>query len=211
MSSLKTLDGTITIISGSSRCGKTAKAAEIVRGYPGTVFVWDVEAQFCEMPGFQKIVKFSELMEVIKTGKRGKFAIVPGIGKSLKEQFKVLCYSARHYSQFIAPCLLVAEELADVESQGKASQEWGMCIRRGLKRGLSIVAISQRWAEADKTAMGNATRFLIFRAASAKDAQYICERSGADLATVTGLKPLEYVEFDTFTRQGLKKMLKFKK
>lgn len=50
------------------------------------------------------------------------------------------------------PTVVIAEEVADVTNQGKASGAWGQLVRRGGKYGLTIYAVAQSPAEVDKTA-----------------------------------------------------------
>ena len=90
----------------------------------------------------------------------------------------------------------IAEELADVTTTAKAPGHWGVLIRRGLKRGLTLFCISQRWAEADKTAFGNASEFVCFMAASFDDVKYLERKTRIPGATLEGLRPLEYVRYE---------------
>ena len=72
---------------------------------------------------------------------------------------------------------------------------WGLLLRRGLKRGISIYAISQRWAEADKTAIGNASEFVLFRMSSGDDIAYMSRKTRVPVADLENLKPLEFVRY----------------
>lgn len=194
--SLETKDGQLVIISGSSRCGKTVKTTRLVRGFE-TVFVWDIEAQWCKQKGYKKINSLSELKKLVKAGTRGRFAYVSG--GNLKAEFELFCMCVSYYGTFHGQCAVVAEELADVTSTAKAGDNWGMLCRRGLKRGISIFAISQRWAEADKTALGNATDFYLFRMASGSDIEYMSKKTRVPISRLELLKPLEYVHFNALT------------
>ncbi|MES2637415.1 MAG: hypothetical protein V4605_08835 [Pseudomonadota bacterium] len=194
---LQTNDGKLIIISGSSRCGKTVKSTRLVRGFDA-VFVWDIEAQWCKQKGYQKISDMAQLRKIVQNGKKGKYAYVSQ--GNIRADFELFCMCVMYFGSFYGACAVVAEELADVTSISKAAEHWGMLCRRGLKRGISIFAISQRWAEADKTAFGNATDFYLFRQSTIKDAKYMSERTGVDLERIKNLAPLEYLHYNPFTK-----------
>lgn len=189
---LQTKDGQLVIISGSSRCGKTTKTERLVRPFK-TVFVWDIEAQWCKLRGFTKVTSLVQLKKLVKAGKTGKFAYVSN--GNIKAEFELFCMCVLFYGSHFGECAIVAEELADVTSIGKAGDCWGMLCRRGMKREISIFAISQRWAEADKTAFGNATEFYIFMQSSEDDARYMSKKTGIDVARIGALNKLEYLHF----------------
>lgn len=190
---LATKDGRLTIVSGSSRCGKTVKTHRLARGFK-TVFVWDIEAQWCKQQGFKKITSLVELKKLVKEGRAGKYAYVSA--GNIKREFELFCMCVMFYGVHYGECAIVAEELADVTSVAKAGECWGMLCRRGLKRGISIFAISQRWAEADKTALGNATDFYLFRMASGSDIEYMSKKTRVSVERLEKLKPLEYIHYD---------------
>ncbi|MDD2932755.1 MAG: hypothetical protein PHO76_02610 [Methylotenera sp.] len=193
---LATNDGRLVIVSGSSRCGKTAKTVRMVKPFK-TVFVWDIEAQWCNQKGFKKITSLAELKKIVIAGKAGKYAYVSG--GNIKAEFEAFCKCVFHYGAYFGICAVVAEELADVTTTAKAPEGWGILCRRGLKRGITIFAISQRWAEADKTALGNATNFYLFRMASGSDIDYMSKKTRVEYRRLEGLKPLEYIHYDALT------------
>ena len=90
-----------------------------------------------------------------------------------------------------------------------APAKWGALVRRGLKRGVTIYAISQRWAEADKTALGNASEFVIFRQSSADDVRYLARKTRVPAAEIDALKPLEFVRYDAMTQTHTRGALRF--
>lgn len=98
-------------------------------------------------------------------------------GDDLKREFDFWAGCAFYWGRYLGACDVIGEELADTTSPGKAPGNWGMLLRRGLKRGINIYAISQRWAEADKTAIGNATEFVCFAMSSAEDVDYLSRKT----------------------------------
>lgn len=187
---MKTEDGRLVIVSGASRSGKTAWVRQQTKA-ARRVIVWDIEAQWCELPGFRKVTTQAELFEA--SGKPGpaRLAYVAG-GADLRAEFNFWAACVMLWGRYRGGCVAIAEELADVSTPAKAPQEWGMLLRRGLKRGITIYAISQRWAEADKTAIGNASEFVIFRAAG-DDVAYISRKARVAVDDVAGLVQLEYI------------------
>lgn len=193
---MKTQDGRLFVISGASRSGKTAwvrkNIARIKR-----VWAWDPEAQWCELPGWVKVTDRKQLLELAQKPGPQKVAFVAG--GDLKDAFDFwagcVFYAGRHVQALDA----VAEELADVTTQSKAPGSWGILVRRGLKRGISLYCISQRWAEADKTAFGNASDFVIFRASSGDDARYLARKTRVPEAQINALVPLQFVQMDALT------------
>lgn len=187
---MQTDDGRLVIVSGASRSGKTAWVRRQVEKLP-RVLVWDIEAQWCELRGFRKVSTRAELFDAVQKTGPARLAYVAG-GDDLRVEFNYWAACVMLWGRYRGGCVAVAEELADVSTPAKAPQEWGILLRRGLKRGISIYAISQRWAEADKTAIGNASEFVVFRAAG-DDVQYIARKSRLPLEAVEALAPLEFI------------------
>lgn len=207
---MKTVDGKIYIFSGASRTGKSAKAVQVVNALKAkAVFVWDIEAQWCALPGYKKVTSLAELKKIVKEGRAGKFAFVY-VGVDMQEGFNLFCACVFHYAQYFGECVCVSEELADVTTVAKAPQYWGMLVRRGLKRGLSIIAISQRWQEADKTAIGNASEMFIFTPSTMKDAAYIASTIGQAANEVSQLPQFSFMHWVKFKGVSVGK-LTFKK
>lgn len=187
---MKTEDGRLVIVSGASRSGKTAWVRQQTKA-ARRVIVWDIEAQWCELPGFRKVTTQAELFEAAGKPGPARLAYVAS-GADLRAEFNFWAACVMLWGRYRGGCVAVAEELADVSTPAKAPQEWGILLRRGLKRGITIYAISQRWAEADKTAIGNASEFVIFRAAG-DDVAYISRKARVGVDDVAGLVPLEYI------------------
>lgn len=82
---------------------------------------------------------------------------------------------------------VVIEETSDVTTPGKAPEHYGVLIRRGLKYGCSIYAISQRPAESDKTTFGNAGMVHCCRLSLPRDVRYMAEVMGCDPGHIAAL------------------------
>lgn len=203
---MKTEDGRIVVVSGASRSGKTAMVRKLL-AKARRIWAWDPEDQWAQLPGFVRVTNRKQLAAAMATKGPQKIAYVTG--GDLKEEFNFLCQCAMYAGRYVAPMNVIAEELADVTSQSKAPGHWGILIRRGLKRGISIYPISQRWAEADKTAMGNASDFILFRCATGDDAAYLERKTGVPATELATMKPLYWIKKDNLTGQITRGKLTF--
>ena len=199
-------DGSLVVIGGASRCGKTEYVKREVRK-AARVIAWDCEDQFSRLPGWVRVTTRAGLSEYAKSKASFKVAYVAGGALAAEFNFWALCvfFAGRH----VAPLVCVAEELADVTTPSKAPGNWGILLRRGLKRGITIYAISQRWSEADKTAVGNASEFVLFRQSSLDDVRYLSKKTGLPVDVLSGLKPLQYVKYSPITGRSVRGMVKF--
>ena len=203
---MKTQDGRLYVIAGASRSGKTAwtrkQTARVRR-----VWAWDPEAQWCELPGWKKASTRAELLQYAQRPGPQKVAFVAG--GELKEDFDFWAGAVMYAGRYVAPLDAIAEELADVTTPSKAPGKWGILLRRGLKRGISLWCISQRWSEADKTAVGNATDFVIFRQSSGDDVAYLARKTRVALDEINGLVPLQFVHMNALTGDISRGKLRF--
>lgn len=190
---MKTSDGRLVVVSGASRSGKTAWVKKQT-ATERRVLAWDPEDQWAQLKGFVKVTSRRQLYQAAITPGPMKIAYVAG--GDLKAEFDFWSQIVMYAGRYIAPLVAIAEELADVTTPSKAPGNWGILLRRGLKRGITIYAISQRWSEADKTAVGNASAFAMFRQASGDDVLYLSKKTRVPADRLEGLKPLEFVYYD---------------
>ncbi|WP_395137278.1 hypothetical protein [Schlegelella aquatica] len=193
---MKTQDGRLYVIAGASRSGKTAwTRKQTVKAR--RVFAWDPEDQWAQLPGFRKVTKRAELLHAAQQSGPLKVAFVAG--GNLAEAFDFWAGCVMYAGRYVGPLDAIAEELADVTTPAKAPGNWGILLRRGLKRGISIWCISQRWSEADKTAVGNASDFVVFRQSSGDDVRYLARKTRIPEAEIEALAPLQFVHMDALT------------
>lgn len=183
---MKTQDGKLIVIGGASRSGKTAYTKEAVGAF-NRVFAYDPEDQWARLPGWKRITTKAELLKASQTPGPGKYAYVAG--GDLVAAFDYWAGCVMYAGRYVGPLACIAEELADVTTPSKAPGNWGILIRRGLKRGITIFAISQRWAEADKTAFGNASQYVIFRLSSGDDIRYFSRKTRIPEDEIAALLP----------------------
>lgn len=182
---MKTQDGRLYVIAGASRSGKTAWVVRSIKGQ-ARLLAWDPENQWADLPGWSKVTTRRELMAAAKTPGPLKVAYVAGGNMTAEFNYWAAC--VMYAGRYVGPLSAIAEELADVTTPSKAPGDWGILLRRGLKRGITIYAISQRWAEADKTAVGNASNFVCFSMSSGDDVAYMARKTGVSVAELGGLK-----------------------
>lgn len=190
---MKTDDGRLIVIGGASRSGKTAytrKRTATAR----RVFAWDPEDQWAQIRGWLKATNRAQLLALAQ--QRGDLRVAYVAGGNLADEFNFWAGCVMHAGRYFEPLTCIAEELADVTAPAKAPGEWGILIRRGLKRGITIYAISQRWQEADKTAFDNASEYVFFRQANPKARAYVADRTGIPLDQIPET-PLLYCRKDS--------------
>lgn len=202
---MKTNDGRLIVIGGASRSGKTAYVRKAT-AKDRRIFAWDVEGQWAELPGWVKVTTREALMAAAHSAAAQRVAYVAG--GDLAEEFNFWSACVQYAGRYVAPLVAIAEELADVSSQAKAPAKWGILLRRGLKRGITIYAISQRWQEADKTAVGNASEFVFFRQNGPEAARYLSRKTGIPETEIPSV-PLEFVKFDPTNGNILHSKLRF--
>lgn len=186
---MQTSDGRLIVVAGASRSGKTVYTLRQVKSEK-RVLAYDPEAQWCELRGWLKVTTRAQLWALCQKPGPLRVAFVPG--GDIKEAFDFFCAAAYYAGRYCGSLSVVAEELADVTTASKAPGNWGILLRRGLKRGITIYAISQRWAEADKTAIGNASEYVCF-AQRGDDVGYMSKKTRIPMSTLEALRPLDWV------------------
>ena len=203
---MQTQDGRLIVVSGATRSGKTAWTKKQLQR-ARRVTAWDPEDQWAQLPGWTKATTRTQLAEALS--KKGPVKVAYVAGGKLADEFNFWAQVVMYAGRYVEPLDAIAEELADVTTVAKAPEHWGILIRRGLKRGITIYAISQRWAEADKTTVGNASRFVMFRQSSGDDVAYLARKTRVQVEKLDGLKQLEFVEKCAITGTETEGKLKF--
>lgn len=185
------LDGRLVLVTGSSRSGKTAWVAQQVDRY-GPLLVWDSVGEWSDRYGCKRIGSVRGLADAV-TGPAGagRLALDVPVTAGNFEAFARLAMIAAKLRDGLR---IVVEELADVTTPGKAPAAWGELCRKGLRYGPEIFAITQRPAESDKTAAGNASLIHAHRMALARDRAYMAALLDVPVSRVEKLAPLEYLE-----------------
>lgn len=195
------LDANITLVTGQSGSGKTVYVKRRLEKCR-RVIVWDVKGEYASEPGFMRVETAGELARVLAAGQHARIAFVP---RSMT-LFDHWCKCAYAWGD----CAVVAEELADVTTPGKAPEGWGWVLRRGRERRLVVFGITQRPSESDKTILGNATTIHVCAMARADDRKYMARELDVPQAVVDGLNlgNLEWIEKDLRLRKITRGSLK---
>lgn len=179
----------ITVVIGSSGSGKTAWTGQRVSG-SRRLLVWDAVGDFWpRLPGVQCFSSRAQLVDAVLSAGRGgagRFVFMP----QTLDVFGWWCAVALAWGR----CSVVAEELADVTSPGKAPDGWGQLVRRGRHAHIDLYAITQRPAESDKTVMGNATGYHVGFLRRPGDRLYMSKELGLPVEVLDNMQPLDYVD-----------------
>ncbi len=191
---LQTNDGRLTVVAGESRSGKSASVIrDFKRRKIQRAVAWDPDGEWGKMPGWVQVHDLRDIAKALTKPGGAKVAFQPPMfyPRELFEDFCRVCFAlGDFYARRGVPLGVVLEEVADVSNPGKATASLGAILRRGLKRYMFIYPVSQRWAEADKTALGNATDFILC-SMSPEDAIYMAKKTGIPVEQLRELRKIE--------------------
>lgn len=185
-------EGKLYAVAGASRSGKTLWTAQQV-ARARRLLVWDLLGEWSSRYRCARVATFDELVARIEQPARLAFHR-PG----MVEDFETFCRLAFCWLR-LAPGALVIEETATVTHAGKAPPAWGDVVRMSLRYGVELYALTQRPAESDKTAFGNASVVHAGRFTLPRDRAAIAEYLDVPVAAVAALRPLEWIERDHVT------------
>ncbi|HEX5339815.1 MAG TPA: hypothetical protein VFX47_02930 [Gammaproteobacteria bacterium] len=181
-------DGVLVAVSGQSRWGKTASVLHETAKHQ-RVIVWDARGEYPARGSFERIGSIRALVARLAP-ERGP-ARIAYCGRM--SEFDAWARCAYLWGQ-LWPCTVIADELADVTSPGKAPDGWGQLVRKGLYFGIHIYAITHRPAESDKTVFGNATLLRCFGLRRAGDREYMARELDVSPERIASLQKLEYIQ-----------------
>ena len=189
-------EGQLSVVSGSSRNGKTVYVKRMLEKF-SRVLVWDVDGEYTA--GFISVDEIGVLLNILKNRKNEniKIAFRP---KNI-DVFDMFCMVAIAWGSDVDALAVVVEETADVTSPGKAPANFRVLIGRGMKRGISLFCVTQRPSESDKTSLGNAKKIVTFYMTRAQDREYMAREMGCDAGDIEGLAKLHYLEKDVDARK----------
>jgi hypothetical protein len=187
-------DGRLIAVAGGSRSGKTVWTAQQLQKTP-RLFGWDwPKGEWGRVYRCRRVTTYRELLRYAVPGAPvARIAFHPGAIDDPAEAFERWARLAFVYIQAHGGPVF-AEELASVTSAGKAPAAWGNICRMGMGYGSDIYAITQRPAESDKTALGNAVVIHSGRFNTPRDRVTMAEYLDVDVGAVKSLKPLEFLE-----------------
>lgn len=184
-------DERLVAVTGASRSGKTHWTAQQLAGVD-RLLVWDYKCEWNIRYRCRRLRTWSELREACKsTAPAARLAFHCEYMDA--DAFDLFCRYAWLWARQ-AEGTLVIEETASVTSPGKAPRAWGEILRMGLGYGCSVYALTQRPAESDKTALGNASIVHCHRMGTLTDRKYMAQLLDVDVSMVQALKPREWIE-----------------
>lgn len=194
-------DGELTVVAGKSRSGKTFLTAKAVRAEP-RLLVWDSMAEWADK--FHcLVVPDARGLHAIATGAMdGRYSCAWPVTPVNFDRFCRLAWVwLRACAADNRSVALVVEELADVSPPGKAPPAWGEIVRKGLRFGPRIHALTQRPAESDKTVIGNATVIRCHAMKRVNDRRAMAQDMGIDQSLIDRLDftKRQWVELDDRT------------
>ncbi|WP_311568401.1 hypothetical protein [Photobacterium arenosum] len=182
-----TLEAQHEYICGATGAGKSSHVKRVI-DKAKRVIVWDPDDEYTGA-GWVRCSSAVELLDWLHRHPAGnlKIAFVAGGQKA----FEFWCKAAFAWGY----CVAVAEEIADVTTPAKAPPAWGTLSRRGRKRGIKVMAVTQRPAEADKTILTQAAIIRAGLQGRDPDRMAIAREMNISVDVISNLKPLDYVEF----------------
>jgi hypothetical protein len=184
------------LVTGATRSGKTTWTAAQVAS-SRRLLVWDGTGDGDQAYNARLVRDPLELRELVRGAPR--LDRVAYSRPVTLEEFDYFCRVAWIWIRQ-ARGDLVLEELADVTRPGKAPVAWGEIVRKGLRYGPRVFALTQRPTECDSTVRGNPTRVHSHRVPYPRDRALVADLLGVDVAEVAKLRPFEWLERDAWGR-----------
>lgn len=174
------------LVIGTSGSGKTSWVKSWALKGP-RVIAWDPDCDY-DLP---RVHSAAALARVLIAAKGGQVKVALSVDPT-PARFEEFCRVVWAYICSSRPCVVIAEEIADVTPPGKAGVYWGMLCRRGRKYGAQLVAVTQRPAECDKTIYSQAATKWVGVLDNEIDRKRLAGLLSLRVDDLTALHPLEY-------------------
>lgn len=192
MSNKKRIDTSLTAqheyICGTTGAGKSSHVKRAIDKAP-RVAVFDPDDEYGDQPGFVRVTSARQFLDYLYRNPAGRLKIAfvsEGAGA-----FDFWCNAVFAWGH----CVAVAEEIADVTTPAKAPPAWGRLLRRGRKRDIKVMAVTQRPAEADKTALSQAAIIRTGLLGRDADRVSVAREMNINPDELAGLVQLDWVAF----------------
>jgi hypothetical protein len=190
-------DGSLYVATGASRTGKTTWVEQRTRA-TRRMLVWDSADEWSWRFNCRRVESVFELAQLVKPG--APASRIAFCAQVTAENFAAWCKLAWIFIRADVGTLVV-EELSDVTHPGKAPVFWGEIVRKGLRYGPEIYALTQRPSESDKTVFGNASVLHTHQLDRVDDGKQMARELRVDQALVDALKPYQWIERDRRSKQ----------
>ena len=203
-------DGLIIVVVGSTGSGKSQWVRQQIKN-ARRLWVWDVKPEYYTLPGSVVVRSAGDVLAAAQQKNNQRVLCVMPPTPANFEWWSRCAYLAAR----IKPITVVAEEIADVTSPGKAPLHWGQLVRKVRATSSDLYVITQRPAESDKTAIGNASLFHVGRISRKKDRVYMAAEldiKESDLAALTSDETgAFFIEKNTLSLKITRGRITFKK
>jgi hypothetical protein len=189
-------DGSLYVVTGASRTGKTTWVDARTRA-ARRLLVWDSADEWSWRFNCRRVDSVFGLAQAVKPG--ANVARLAYCAPVTQESFAAFCRLAWVFIRADVGTLVI-EELADVTTPGKAPTYWGEIVRKGLRYGPEIYALTQRPSESDKTVFGNASVIHTHQMDRVDDAKYMAKELRVEVSLMDALRPYHWVERDRRTK-----------
>ncbi|GAA5133111.1 ATP-binding protein [Thalassotalea piscium] len=174
---------------GNSGTGKSANI-KVKLSHCERAIIFDPDDEYHTEKGVIRVESPNQLIALLKANANSSLKVA-FVAEGLKA-FEFWANAAFAWKN----CLAIAEEIADVTTAAKAPPCWGKLIRRGRKYGITICAVTQRPAEADKTILSNAAFIRTGALGRLNDRQAVAKEIDIHYDEIARLKPLDWIEFN---------------
>lgn len=185
VSPFKIKSGKLISVNGRSRSGKTFQVLRLLAEHERGL-IWDIEQDYAVD---YRAFTLRELTGLIQKHKGKKVFI--GYSGALAD-IGGFCERAFAYISMMGAAgkrsVIVCEETSDFTNPNWAPKEYAELLRKGLKRGADLICVTQRLAESDKTAIGNASVVHVSALKLAADRKRLCAETDMPLSVIAGLR-----------------------
>ena len=172
-------------ICGKTRSGKTYFARSLIRGFKKYI-IYDPDLEYSEI-GFV-VHNLSDFKRAVS--EKSKIVYQP---KSYgQEEFIEVC---RFIFENLTNVLFAVDEIADLAPNNAIPQEYALIIRRGGKRGIGSIAITQRIAECHKTPIAQAEHIISFYQFLENDVKRLKDHIGEEAEKTKELQKHHFLYF----------------
>lgn len=193
------LKAEIFVVTGSSGSGKSSIVKKRLARHKRAI-IFDPDDEYGKEKGVCTATSVSDLVDKIEATKGGAMKI--RIVARTPQAFGAVCNIAFAWGN----CLFIAEELAGENrtTPSKAPPDWHKIVSRGRKRGITVIGVTQRIAESDKTIIGNASHIFAGRMTRSADRKLIAREIDLPDFTLAGLRDLQFIVADMRSHERFK-------
>ncbi|MEC4091144.1 ATP-binding protein [Pseudoalteromonas rubra] len=185
------------LIVGASGSGKSAFLRQTVDFKQPRIVAWDPEEDYA-LPRVRSIEAFVKLAKKAGFGPIRCAVTVPPTEEAF-EQWADVVFRIAHAA---APMTVIADEIADVTRVAKAPPNWGQVSRKIRKYGGTLLAITQRPQEADKTIMNQVEYTWCGALKTQASAKYMAGEMGVPVEQLQDLKNIHRKQIQYWIRKG---------